>query len=416
MRVLKVASFAALAAWTGLIVTRGRFWEARADELREPPVCLPELASLSEAGNAPRVHAVVPARNEEGVLSRTLPALLGQRGVRDFAVTLVDDRSDDATSEVAREIARTHGAGARLSVVRAEPRPAGWAGKVWALNEGVKAALAEHGAPEYWLFTDADIEHHPESVATLAAAAVERHRDLVSLMVELHCATPPERLLIPPFVFFFRKLFPFRWVNDDRERVAAAAGGCLLISHAALMRIGGLSRIAGAVIDDCSLASAVKRSGGTLWLGLSTKVTSIRPYERLEEIWRMVARSAYAQLGYSKANVAASVAGMGLLYLVPPLATIAGVLRGDRGSAAAGAAAWTVMTLAYAPTVRLYKRPALEALALPVAAALYTAMTIDSARRHESGVGNPWKGRVLNGQAAPPPSAPAPPTPAAHPG
>ena len=246
----------------------------------------------------------------------------------------------------------------------------------------------------------------------MATAAVERRRDLVSLMVELHCRTAPERLLIPAFVFFFRKLFPFAWVNDDREPTAAAAGGCLLISHRALERIGGLQRIATAVIDDCSLASAVKRSGGTLWLGLSGKVKSIRRYETLEEIWRMVARSAYAQLGYSRVNVAASVAGMTLLYLVPPVATIAGALRRDGITALVGTASWTIMSLAYAPTLRLYKQFPPNALALPLAAALYTAMTIDSARRHEAGLGNPWKGRVLNGKATPPPSAPTVPEPA----
>lgn len=357
------------------------------------------------------MHAVVPARNEEAVLALTLPALLAQRDVSGLAVTLVDDHSDDATADVAREIARTKPGGARLSIVAAGPRPEGWAGKVWALREGVAAALAQRGAPDYWLFTDADIAHHPESIATLVATAAAERRDLVSLMVRLRCDTPWEALLIPAFVFFFRKLFPFRWVNDDRELTAAAAGGCVLIAHETLIRIGGLERIASAVIDDCSLAAAVKRGGGRLWLGLSTQVESVRPYDSLEDIWRMVARSAYAQLGYSRTNVLGTMFGMSILYLVPPLATIAGALRRDRVTTATGLSAWTIMAFAYAPTLRLYRKPAIAGFMLPLSAALYTAMTFDSAWRHETGLGNPWKGRALNGKSTAPTSPPAPPEP-----
>jgi hopene-associated glycosyltransferase HpnB len=400
MGVLKIASLAALAAWTGLVLTRGRFWDARADDLRTPSHPFAE---------APRVHAVVPARNEESVLAQTLPALLAQRDTSGFDVTLVDDHSDDATAEIARAIAQTHPAGERLTIVQAGTRPAGWAGKVWALREGVATTLSERSAPDFWLFTDADIVHHPGSVASLVATAVSDRRDLVSLMVRLRCSTPWEQLLIPAFVFFFRKLFPFQWVNDDRSLTAAAAGGCVLISHDMLVRIGGLERIASAVIDDCSLAIAVKRGGGRLRLGLSTTVESIRSYESLDEIWTMVARSAYAQLDFSKVNVVGTIAGMGLLYGVPPLATIAGVLRGDRVTATAGASAWAIMTLAFAPTLRLYRQHPLAGLALPFSAALYTLMTLDSARRHESGLGNAWKGRALNGKSISPSSTPASP-------
>lgn len=404
MRVWRVASVAALAAWTGLVFGRGRFWEARADELDEPSHPFDE---------APRVHAVVPARNEGAVLATTLPTLLAQHDAFGLDVTLVDDRSDDGTAELAAEIAHRHRAGERLAVVRAAPRPAGWSGKVWALREGVAAALARAGAPDYWLFTDADIAHDPESVARLVSAAVGGRRDLVSLMVRLRCDSAWERLLIPAFVFFFRKLFPFRWVNDDRSPTAAAAGGCILIAHDALEGIGGLERIAGAIIDDCALADAVKRGGGRLHLALTTRLESVRPYDSLGEIWRMVARTAYAQLGYSKANLAGTLAGMTFLYMVPPLATLAGILRRDAVVAAAGGAAWTLIALAYAPTLRLYKQPRIAGLLLPLAAALYTAMTLDSGRRHELGLGNAWKGRALTEQPDAPPSAPEPPAPAA---
>jgi hopene-associated glycosyltransferase HpnB len=375
----------AVAVWGGLVVARGRFWDASADRLAEPRAGAP----------APSVMAVVPARNESDVIATTVASLLAQEYGGTFAITVVDDRSDDGTAAVVRSVIARNGHGAHLSLHEARPRPAGWSGKVWALAEGIAAARAGGARPAYWWFTDADVAHAPDTLARLVATARTERRDLVSLMVELHCATPWERLLIPAFVFFFRMLYPFAWVNDPARTTAGAAGGCVLLADPLLQRIGGIDAIKGELIDDCSLAEAVKRAGGTLWLGLTSRSHSIRPYTALAPIWNMVARTAYTQLRYSPALLAGTVAGMALLYAAPLAAVATGGSRRRLDVAAPGIVALGVMSAAYAPTIRLYHQPWWRALTLPLAGVLYTAMTVDSALRHARGAGGRWKGRVF---------------------
>ncbi len=374
------------------------------------------------------MHAIVPARNEADVIERTLSSLLAQDYPGPFAITIVDDRSDDGTGELARATLAARNApdaappaettaGTRSDagatswshasttvnrearVVEARPRPEGWTGKVWALAEGVFAARTAGAKPTYWWFSDADVEHGPDTLSRLVATAERDHRALVSQMVALHCESSWERLLIPAFVFFFRMLYPFAWVNDDRRATAAAAGGCVLLRDDALVQIGGVERIKGELIDDCALAAAVKRGGGGLWLGLATRSRSIRPYRSFETIWSMVARTAYTQLDYSPLLLAGTVAGMLLLYYVPVAATFAGARRRRRDIALPGAIAWLLMAAAYAPTLRLYRVRPRNAFALPFAALLYTAMTVDSARRHRAGRGGAWKGRTFRPNA-----------------
>ncbi len=337
---------------------------------------------------------IVPARNEAAVLPATLPALLAQRYAGALRVTLVDDDSDDGTAARAHWLATECGAANMFCVTAVPPRPPGWAGKVWAMAAGVAAARRSGARPAYWLFTDADIAHDPDVVAALVATARADQRDVVSLMVQLRCVSGWERLLIPAFVFFFAKLYPFGWVADDRRATAAAAGGCVLISDRMLRAIGGFERIAGALIDDCSLAAAVKADGGRLRLELTSRARSVRAYDSLDAIWQMVARSAYTQLRESPLLLTGTVAAMVLLYMLPPLAAVAGLLRRDRSLTAGGAAAWSVMSAMYVPMLRRYDQPIAAAPLLPLAAALYTAMTLDSARRHWAGRGGAWKGRV----------------------
>jgi hopene-associated glycosyltransferase HpnB len=375
--------YAGAAASIGLLVFRGRFWDARADRLRLP---------LGE-GEAPAVQAVVPARNEADVIERTLSSLVAQQYPGRLEIVVVDDRSEDGTGAVARATIARLGAGGRARVVEGRPRPPGWTGKVWALATGVAAARSSGSRPAYWWFSDADVEHDSQALSRLVATALEERRTLVSEMVELHCVSGWERLLIPAFVFFFRMLYPFAWVNDPRRATAGAAGGCLLLADDALVGIGGVERIAGELIDDCSLAAAVQNAGGGLWLSLSTRSRSVRPYDGLAGIWSMIARTAYTQLAYSPALLAGTVAAMVLVFVVPPLAAIAGALTRRWDVALPGAIGWGALTIAYTPTLKLYRIPRLQALALPVAAALYTAMTIDSARRHARGRGGTWKGR-----------------------
>jgi hopene-associated glycosyltransferase HpnB len=374
------------AAWAALVLFRSESWQARTDEYLAAPGGEPWDV-------VPRVHAIVPARNEGEVIAQTLPSLVMQ-SYDALRVTLVDDRSDDGTAEAAYEAVRGLPVAGRFELVLAEPLRAGWTGKLGALESGIRSAIAGGAVPDFWLLTDADIRHAPGNVAALVKKARSEDLELVSLMAHLRCASRWDALLIPAFVFFFQKLYPFGWSNDPLRQTAAAAGGCVLISAAALERIGGLAAIRDRLIDDCALAAEVKRNGGGTWIGLSKRVRSVRRYETLEATWSMVKRTAFTQLDHSYPRLAAAVAGMALLYVVPPLATAAGALGGNGWLAATGLSAWLSMGGAYLPVVRAYDRPAAAAFALPLAAALFTGMTVASAWDYARKRGASWKGRT----------------------
>jgi hopene-associated glycosyltransferase HpnB len=385
-----LASASAL-AWFYLLAGRGGYWRTSGR--------LPPLARAPH--RRPAITAVIPARNEAEILPACLPSLLGQRYDGKLTVVLVDDDSSDDTAKVATALGADHGR--ELNVVTARPTPAGWAGKVWAMAEGFRAVGDD---TDYVLFTDADIAYRPGSLDTLALAASGDDYAIVSQMALLRTGSRWEKFLIPAFVYFFAQLYPFSKVSRQRSRTAAAAGGCMLVKADALARAGGLEAIRGARIDDVALGRLLKRAGGRCWLGLTTGVVSQRPYDRLADIWDMIARSAYTQLRYSVALTAGTVIGLAWLYLLPPAAAIAGVVLLALGPAtvatgpaawlaAAGLAGWLTMSITYVPMLRLYRLSALRAPALPAIAALYAAMTADSARRHLRGRGGEWKGRVV---------------------
>jgi hopene-associated glycosyltransferase HpnB len=422
-----------------LLAGHGGFWRT---DMRLP-------GRLGAVGPArwPSVVAVVPARDEAAILPDTLPTLLAQDYPGAFSVVLVDDASTDGTAAAAAAVSarataagsiRTGAAGSAwaestpavpvraaaaesteagsiqataagpapagvpLRVVSGSPPPAGWAGKVWAMAQGVAAA----GECDYLLFTDADIALEPGVVAGLVRAATADDRALVSQMALLRCETGWERWIVPAFVYFFAQLYPFRRVARPRARTAAAAGGCMLVRREVLAAAGGLERIAGARIDDVALARLLKRgpARARCWLGFTTSVQSRRPYPGLGGLWDMVARSAYTQLRYSPALLAGTVAGLCWLYLLPPVAALGGLAAAGHQPAGpavwwwcagAGLAGWALMTFSYLPVLRLYRLSPLRAPCLPVVALLYTAMTVDSARRHRRGRGGEWKGRAV---------------------
>jgi hopene-associated glycosyltransferase HpnB len=212
-------------------------------------------------------------------------------------------------------------------------------------------------------------------------------------MARLRCRTGWERLIVPAFVYFFAMLFPMRWVNRPDSRTAAAAGGCILVRRDALVRAGGMAAIRAAVIDDVALARAVKSSGRRVYLGLADAVESVRPYPSLAALWNMVARSAYAQLRHSPLLLAGTGLGLAIVFLGPPVSTVVGLVA-DPVLAVLGGLAWLVMAATFVPMLRYYRQPVVAAPLLPFTAALYLAMTVDSARRHYQGRGAAWTGRT----------------------
>ncbi len=334
-----------------------------------------------------RVVAVVPARNEARELPVTLPALLRQ-SYPDLVVVLVDDHSQDDTASVAERIAREYASEDRFRVVFPDPLPPGWMGKVWAQRRGVQEAK-QLGALWVW-FTDADIRHAPDVLERLLATAQAESRDFVSVMARLHCKSCWERLLIPAFMYFFAMLYPFSSVARDGSRVAAAAGGCMLVRTTLLDRIGGMEAIRDAVIDDVALARACKQLGGHLWLGYYDGVQSTRGYPSLGAIWNMVARSAYSQLRYNPVALVFTLFGMVTVFLLP----VAAAFCGHGGARWWGWIAYLSMVRTYVPVVRYVGCSLRWAFALPIAALLYTAMTLSSAIRYYRGTLTAWKGRT----------------------
>ncbi len=360
----------ALAAWVWLLLFHDRFWQSG-------PVLAP--AVLREAAS---VDVVVPARNEAETIGEALASLLAQDYPGRMRILMVDDGSTDGTAAIAGGL----GDG-RLAVVAGTPTPPGWSGKLWAMAQGVGRAEAD-----FLLLTDADIVHAPGHLAALAAKATGEKLDLVSEMVALRCESFAERALVPAFVYFFQLLFPFAAVNDPRRPIAAAAGGSMLVRRAALERAGGIAAIKGALIDDVALARAIKR-GGRIWLGHSRLARSRRAYPGVGEIWRMIARTAFVQLRFSPALLAGTVAGMGIVFIVPPATALLGA-----GTARwAGVAAWALGGLSFAPTLRRCGRSLAWAPALPAIAAFYLAATVGSAIDHWRGRGVVWKGRHYRG-------------------
>jgi hopene-associated glycosyltransferase HpnB len=374
---LILAGTIGLAAWLYMLLAHGGFWRVR--RLMPPDVNL-------DAGQA-TVVAVVPARDEADVVGRCVASLLRQRGVQ-LRVVLVDDGSSDGTADVARSAAAAMGKSELLTVLAGKPLEPGWSGKLWAVQQGVEHAAALH--PDFYLLTDADIEHSPASVATLAGIATEGPYDMASFMVRLHCQSFAEKALIPAFVFFFFMLYPPAWIADQRRKTAGAAGGSILIRREALERAGGIAAIRAEVIDDCALARRVKQSGGSVWIGLATETASIRPYGTFAEIGKMISRSAFNQLRHSWLLLIGSVAGMALIYAGPPLLLLIHKLV----PALLGGAAWLLMAICYGPVIRFYRLSPLWALALPLVAAFYMGATVHSALKYAMGRGGEWKGRI----------------------
>jgi hopene-associated glycosyltransferase HpnB len=374
-----VVASAALAIWVYLLLGQGRFWRCAQRDDRDE--------TAADPARWPAVVAVVPARNEADVIAQSVASLLRQDYPGAFSVILVDDNSDDGTAAAARGLQAA--APGRLEIVAGAPLPPGWTGKLWAVSQGVARAEAAAAPPEYLLLTDADIGYRGDALRALVRRAESGRLVLASLMAKLRCVSFAERALIPAFIFFFQMLYPFAWVNRRDAKTAAAAGGCMLVRRAALAAAGGVGSIRGALIDDCALAARLKREG-PVWLGLTERVRSLRPYPAFADIRRMVARSAYAQLRFSPWLLGATVAGLSLAYLAAPLLA----LFGPAPARWAGAAAWALMAVAFMPTVRFYRLSPLWAPCLPAIAAVYLAFTLDSALQHARGRGGLWKGRV----------------------
>ena len=365
-----------LAIWLYLTFLRGNFWRLEEDNL-EPKLPV----------KWPHVVAIVPARNEAKTIARAVTSLLAQEYPGEFEIIVVDDHSDDGTAALARKAAEGAGSAARITVHFGSELSPGWTGKLWALNEGVKTF--SNGARDFFWLTDADIVHPSDTLRRLVSRVETESLDLASLMVLLQAKAFPEKLLIPPFLYFFLMLYPPRWIADPQKRTAGAAGGCILLRRAALERIGGLASIRNEVIDDCALARAVKKTGGKIWMGVTRASISLREYKTFAEIRDLIARTAFTELRYSSLLLVGTLLGLFVTYWLPWILFFVG----EDPAWLFGSTAASLMTVTFLFTVKFYNRSALWALTLPFAAAFYGYATFLSAVRYWLGRGAQWKGR-----------------------
>ncbi len=393
MAICLVFGALALLIWVGIALHPARPWDFR-------PVGEDRVLPL-EPAQWPSVQVLIPARNEAPLLRETLPSVLNQDYPGPFSISVIDDRSHDQTATVAAAIAEHAKATDRLRVVSGTALPAGWVGKMWALQQGAVACGFAPGSnadlPDYLLLTDADIWHAPDSLRRLVTESEAAQLGLNSRLARLRCVSFAERLLIPPFVFFFLLLYPPRWINDPRKTTAAAAGGCVLLSVQALIRIGGFQAVRDQIIDDVRLGQLVKGVGLPVRLCLSrTDVKSLRIYDTVGSIWHMVRRTAFTELKYSWLRLIGTLVGLAVAFGLPPLFFLCGLVFLGLPSVVdvevsarlalllilEGGIAWGLMTTVYLPGVRFFDVRRVWGFSLPLAAMLYQAMTLDSAFRH----------------------------------
>jgi hopene-associated glycosyltransferase HpnB len=352
--------------WVGLLLLPWRPWSTREQVQAD--------RHAISAGDLGQITVLIPARNEAQLIGTTLAALQVQAAA--LNVVVIDDQSSDATAQIAAAYPNTR-------VISGQPLPDGWAGKLWALEQGLA-----HVHTGLTLLLDADIHLQPGLLGSLLAHKQREGRHLVSLMADLRRTSFWDRLLLPVFVYYFKLLYPFSLSNSRRRHVAAAAGGCVLVDTQVLRDVGAFASLRDALIDDCTLARQVKNAGYSIWLGLSRDVVSLRPYGSLGSIHDMVARSAFTQLGYSTLLLLAVTAVFALAYGLPF------VLLGSAHAWPLGLLAWMAMTLSYLPVLRYYRMSPLWALLLPLSAVLYLGMTWSSALRSWRGIRSRWKGRT----------------------
>lgn len=366
---LLIGAIVPVVMWLGLLLVPWRQWSTR-EHLEADALASMRLGDVT---------VLMPARNEADVIGSTLRALQAQGS--GLQIIVVDDQSADSTAGVASSYPG-------VRVIQGAPLPEGWAGKLWALEQGrqqVRTPLT--------LLLDADIELRPGMLATLLSHKQREQRQFVSIMADLRRTSFWDRLLLPAFVYYFKLLYPFALSNSPSRWVAAGAGGCVLVDTEVLERIGGFGSLRDALIDDCALARQVKRAGGRTWIGLSRDVLSRRPYGSFASIHGMVARSAFTQLGYST-SVLLLVTVLFLWAYGVPLALLAAPQLWPCAWIALGA-----MMLGYLPMLRYYRMPLWWALLLPLGAGLYLGMTWSSALRYWRGVRSQWKGRVYRADA-----------------
>ena len=336
-----------------------------------------------------QVGIVIPARNEEDTITLCLESVLDQKNVK-FEIILVDDHSNDKTVKISKEIFKKHNF-KNYVILKNKKLPETWNGKTWALNNGVKKAL-QNNKNKYLLFLDADISIDQFLIKNLQRAIEEKKYKMISIMAKLNCSNFWEKLLIPSFIFFFQKLYPFNYVNNSKKKIAAAAGGCIFSEISIFKQMNLFECIKNKLIDDCNLAKEIKKIG-SIWLGLSDKVKSNREYKNLRSIWKMVERCAYEQLGKSILILLFTILMMVIIYLSWILGLIVGIGTNNLSIIVLSIFLLIISSIILFPTIKFYKINYIYCSLGFISCLFYILMTISSAKNYYFKFGSVWKDR-----------------------
>ncbi|MEP6761267.1 MAG: glycosyltransferase family 2 protein [Sporichthyaceae bacterium] len=330
--------------------------------LRRPPTDPPPAHE--------RVAVLLPVRDEATRVEPCLRALLGQTGVRDLQILVLDDGSSDGTVDVVQAVAADD---ARVTVLRGEPLPRGWWGKPHACQQ-----LADHADADVLVFVDADVVLAPDAVAATVALLRWTALDLVSPYPRQVAVGAAERLAQPLLEWSFLTTLPLRLAErSPRPSLAAANGQFLAVDALAYRRAGGHAAVRAEMLEDIALLRAIKRAGGRGGVVDGSRIATCRMYDGWPAIREGYSKSLWS--AFRSPSGAGAVCGLlGLAYVVPPLAALRGSRVGLVGYAA-GVAGRVVVGR------RVRARVMPDALAHPLSVAAFCWLTATSLARRRTG-------------------------------
>ena len=356
---------------------KGLFWKSN--------IIIENQTKLSYAKQKSSICFIIPARNEEKYISKTIESIISQ-SVKKLIIIVNDNSQDSTENEAKKTFKKTKFK--QFKIINGKKLPVGWSGKVWALKQGVDAVPKKNFS--HFVFIDSDIILKENIIIKALSFMNEKNLSMLSLMAKLKCNTIWEYLLIPSFIYFFQKLYPFSKVNTQNENIAAAAGGFILCRSELFKNKNLYELIKNKIIDDCNLAKIVKKKGMPIWIGLTKLVESQRSYNKLKEIWKMVSRTAYEQLNYSIFFLVISILGMITIYMLPFINLI---IQSDYYFKIINLISINLMIISFIPTARFYNLGFVFYLSLPFSSFIYMLMTVSSAYNYYFKSGNIWKGR-----------------------
>ena len=275
---------------------------------------LRRLGDYRTPARLPKVSILVPARNEEANIVPCVLSLLAQE-YPDFEVLVLDDNSQDGTSQVLAPIVAED---RRLRVLPGRPLPPGWLGKNWACHQ-----LAQAAASDILLFTDADTRHDPRTLSEAVAALLAQDADLLTAFPRQEVVSLPEQLLVPTLTWAFVLFLPLRLAyRSPRPGLSIAIGQFMLFRRRAYEQIGGHTSVREEVVEDLALARKIKEYGLRWRLVDGNRRIHCRMYHGFQEAFEGVSKNLFPGFQYHVPRFVLSLLVIALLALQPVTALL----------------------------------------------------------------------------------------------